>query len=626
MNGYHGRLLWVDLTRGQVRDEPLNASYAEQFVGGSGLATRYLYDLIRTDTDPLGPDNPLIIMPGPLTGTRAPLCGRHTLAARSPLTGLLGESNVGGFVGAELRHAGYDGIVVTGQSSAPVWLHVHDGQAELRDASDLWGLDTVETQLRIKEVLADRRVRVGCIGPAGENRVRYAAVMHDNARAAGRTGLGAVMGVKQLKAVAVRATNRVPLALTDESRFNAIARDMKKIFKDDVLSQILRATGTGGNLDYLHLLGALPVRYFTQGEWWESAEISGNLMAETILTGVEGCYGCLVACGRKVTIPEGKYATDGEIKGPEYETLGALGSQLLINNLEAVTHLGHLCDRLGLDTISTGNTIALAHYLFQEGIIGPAETGGLELKWGDPDTVADLLEQIAQRQGFGDALAEGSQRFAEQHGAANVAVHFNGMSPAMHDPRAYSGMALTYTTSPIGGSHNHSDYYWVETGRIIEELDILSPGRHQDEGKAPYVARHQNWNSLVNSLVACIFSNAPPTDYIELLNAATGRSLDAAGALEVGERIFNLKRALNVRLGYTREGERLPKLLRQPLAKGGTEGFVPDEALLLREYYEARDWDPVTGKPSKHKLESLGLAGMAADLWANDNIIKLSVV
>ena len=621
MKGYHSKLLWVDLTSGQVRDEPLNSDYAERFVGGSGLATRYLYDLIDADTDPLGADNPLIIMPGPLTGTRAPLCGRHTLVARSPLTGLLGESNVGGFVGAELRHAGYDGIVVTGQSSAPVWLTIHDGQAELRDAGALWSLDTFETQARIKKTLGDQRVRVGCIGPAGENRVRYAGVFHDNARAAGRTGLGAVMGAKRLKALAVRGTGGVPLA--DEARFNAIARDMKKIFKDDVLSQVLRDTGTGGNLDYLHLLGALPTRYFTQGGWWESAEISGNTMAETILTGVEGCYGCLVACGRKVTIPEGKYATDGEIKGPEYETLGAFGSQLLISDLAAVTHLGHLCDRLGLDSISAGNTIALAHYLFQEGIIGPADTGGLELQWGDPDTVADLVEQIAHRQGFGEALAEGTKRFAERYGAANLAVQVNGMSLAMHDPRAYSGMALVYTTSPIGGSHNHSDYYLVEIGRAIEELDILSPDRHQDAGKAPYVARHQNWNSLINALVTCIFSNAPATDYIELLNAATGRSLDTAAALEVGERIFNLKRALNVRLGYTREGERLPKLLRQSLSEGGTEGFVPDEELLLREYYEVRDWDPDTGKPSKRKLETLGLSEATARpvdrLMRNDN-------
>jgi aldehyde:ferredoxin oxidoreductase len=607
MHGYWGKLLWVDLTRGRVCDEPLNAEYAEGFVGGSGLATRYLYDLIHADTDPLGPDNRLIIMPGPLTGTRAPACGRHTLVARSPLTGLLGESNVGGFVGAALRHAGYDGIVITGQSPSPVWLYVEDGRAELRDANGLWGLDTFQTQALIKRTLGDRLVRVGCIGPAGENRVRYASVMHDNARAAGRTGLGAVMGAKKVKALAVRGTGHVPLA--NEAHFDDVAQDMEKMLKDDLVSQILRATGTGGALDYLHFLGALPIRYFTQGAWCEAAEISGNTMAETILTGVEGCYRCPISCGRSVTIPEGEYATVGAIKGPEYETLGAFGSQLLISDLAAVTYLGHLCDRLGLDTISTGNTIALAYYLFQEGIIGPTETGGLELTWGDPEAVADLVREVAYRHGFGEMLAEGTRRFAERYGATDLAVHCNGMSLPMHDPRAYSGMALVYLTSPIGGSHNHSDYYWVENGRVMEELDILSPGRREDGGKAIHVVRHQNWNSLINALVACTCSNAPATDYIELLNAATGRGLDTTAALEVGERIFNLKRVLNICLGYTPQGEQLPKLLRQALSQGGTEGFVPDEALLLSEYYQARDWDPATGKPSERKLESLGLAG-----------------
>jgi aldehyde:ferredoxin oxidoreductase len=613
MNGYHGRLLWVDLSSGQVRDEELNADYADRFVGGSGLGTRLLYDLVWADTDPLGPDNVVLVMAGPLTGTSAPLCGRHALVGRSPLTGLLGESHVGGSVGAEMRRAGYDGIVVTGQSSSPVWLTIRDGSAELREAGRLWGLDTFETQNRIKERLGDERVRIGCIGPAGENGVLYAGVLHDNARAAGRTGLGAVLGAKRLKAFAVRGTGCVPLA--DVKRFNTEAREMNKVFRDDVFSQILHETGTGGALDYLHMLGALPSRYFSQGEWVEAAAISGNTMTETILTGTEGCDGCPVACGRRVTIPDGRYATGGEIKGPEYETLAALGSQLLIGDLAAVTHLGHLCDSLGLDTISAGNTIALAHYLFQERIIGPADTEGLELRWGDPDVVARLVKQIARRQGFGDQLAEGSKRFAERCGAGDLAVHFHGLSGAMHDPRAYSGMALSYITSPIGGSHNQSAYHRVELGGDIEELGITSPGRHEDSGKAYHVARHQNWHALINSLVSCIFSSAPATGYIELLNAATGRSLDPDASLEVGERIFNLKRALNIRLGYTREGERLPRLLRKALPEGGTEGFVPDVNLLLGEYYEVRDWDLATGKPSQQKLQALGLAEAAEELY-----------
>ena len=614
MHGYHGRLLWVDLSAGQVRDEPLKERDARALVGGSGLAVRYLYDLLPRAAESGGAE-PLLFMAGPLTGTHAPLSGRHAIVARSPLTGLLGESYAGGFFGAELRHAGYDGIVLMGRSDAPLWLCIRDGQADLRDADSLWGMDTFETQAQIRETLGDRRVRVGCIGPAGENGVLYAGIAHDNARMAARTGLGAAMGAKRLKAIAVRGTRAVPLTLADAPRFEAVVERMRGIFREDVFSQVLRATGTGGNLDYLHYLGALPIRYYTQGEWDGASSISGNTMAETILTGVEACYGCLVACGRKVSIPEGKYATRGEIKGPEYETLGALGSLLLIDDLEAVTHLGHLCDRFGLDTISTGNAIALAVHLYQEGIIGSADTGGLALGWSDPDLVETLIDQIVHRKGLGEILAQGVRRVARHYGAEELAVQFNGMSPAMHDPRAYSGMALTYATSPIGGSHNQSAYYGVESGRIVEELGIDALGRHQDQGKAASVARHQDWNAVLNALVTCIFSNAPATDYIELLNAATGWDLDAERTLEIGERILNLKRAYNLRLGYSPEGERLPRLLRRALAVGGTEGFVPDEETLLGEYYQVRDWERSTGRPSRQRLVALGLDDVADDLY-----------
>jgi len=614
MQGYYGKLLRVDLTAGTTEDLPMNERYVREFIGGSGVATRYLYDMLDMAGDPLAPESPLIIMTGPLTGSSSPLTGRHVIVGRSPLTGLLGESNVGGYVGAELRHAGYDGIIITGRAAAPSWLNIDNDGAKLHDAGPLWGLDAPTTQTRIKESLGDDKVRIGCIGPAGENQVLYAGVVHDNGRMAARTGLGALMGAKRLKAIAVRGKNAPDAPLADPERFAAIARRVKKAFRDDVLSDILRTSGTAGNLDYLHLLGALPVRYYTQGEFDGAFDISGNSMTETILTGREGCYGCLVACGRKVTIPSGPYATGGEVKGPEYETIGAFGSLLLVDNLEAIAYAGHLCDRLGLDTISAGNVIALAIYLFQEGIIGPADTDGLSLQWNDPELTIKLVQDIADRRGFGELLALGVQRFAEHFGAGELAVQFNGMSPAMHDPRAYSGMAISYMTSPIGGSHNHSDYYWVENGRDFEALGITSPGAHVDEGKAAYVARHQNWNSVVNSLVACIFSTAPAPDYLALLNAATGRDFGPEETLAAGERIFNLQRALNIRLGYTPAGERLPKLLRQPLSEGGTEGFVPDENLLRREYYQTRQWDLKSGKPARAKLLALGLPEIAEDL------------
>ena len=303
MNGYLGKLLVVDLTSGKIEDEPLNENYVNQFIGGSGLAARYLYDLLDPGLDPLDPANPLFFITGPLTGTRAPMCGRHVICARSPLTGTWNESHAGGFVGAELRFAGYDGIIIRGSSPKPVCLWVQDGTAELRDAGHLWGRDTFETQAIIKEELGDPRVRVACIGPAGENQVLLANIIHDHARAAGRGGMGAVMGSKNLKAVAVRGHGRIPVA--DEERLKEVAREMIEIFKDDFLSDMLHATGTACAMDQLNYLGSLPSRYYTQGVF-ETDTLNGGYMADTILTGTSGCYGCVVACGRKVATSGGQ--------------------------------------------------------------------------------------------------------------------------------------------------------------------------------------------------------------------------------------------------------------------------------------------------------------------------------
>jgi aldehyde:ferredoxin oxidoreductase len=613
--GFHNRLLWIDLSAACVETRPLDEAYTHDFVGGSGLAVRYLYDLIDADVDPLDPQNPLIMMAGPLTGTRAPLTGRHAVVARSPLTGLLGESHMGGFFGATLRHAGYDGMVVVGQAAEPVWLAIApygagDEPVALLSAQDLWGLDALETTAEIQRRLDNPRARTAAIGPAGENLVRYAAIVDERGRVAARTGLGAVMGSKRLKAIAVHADGRRDPPLADAERLTAIARQIRDDLKEDVVSQVLHATGTGGNLDYLYYLGALPIRYYTQGEWEGAAAISGNTVAETILTGAEGCYGCPVACGRRVCVPNGPYATEGEIKGAEYESLGALGSLLLIDDLHAVTHLAHLCDRLGLDTISAGNAIGLAIHLYEQGILDRDQADGRELRWGDPGLVDALLRDIAARRGLGARLAEGASAFAAGLGVAEEAVQINGMAPAMHDPRAYSGIGLVYATSPVGASHNQSAYYWVESGRALEELGIATPGAQVDTGKAAHVARDQDWGALLNALVMCLFANAPETATIDLLNAATGRDLNTSDALLLGERIFTLKRLLNLCLGYTPAGERLPRLLRRALAGGGTGGFVPDQDLLLDEYYAARDWDRATGWPSPHKLERLGLTSV----------------
>ncbi len=606
MNGYLGRLLFVDLTTGHMRDEPLNMAYAHQFIGNSGLAARYLYDMVDAGTDPLGPDNPLIMMTGPLTGTRTPSASRHAFVARSPLTGLLGEANVGGFTGAELRRAGYDGVILTGQAPSPVYLWIKEGERpQLREAGHLWGLDTYTTQTRIAEELGEPRARIACIGPAGENLVRYAAILNADARAAGRTGMGAVMGSKRLKAIAVRGKGSI--LLSDQERFNQAARRALIRTQQDFSVQVIKETGTSGGMDFFDMLGAVPARYWTQGVFEGVANLNGGLIAETIATGHTGCWGCAVQCGFQVQVPDGPYPVP-KTDGPEYETLCALGSQLLIGNLGAVSYFDLLCDSLGLDTLSTGGAIGFAFWLYDQGHITTRDTDGLELRWGDPAPVVQLIRKIATRDGFGDLLADGSLAMERHYHLPGLAVQVNGLEPGMHDPRALSAMALVYLTSPRGACHNKSDFYLVEAGHSFPEFDIDSQDRQQERGKAPAVVRHQDYRSLVDSSGCCQFVNVPLSELPELFSAAWGRDVSLQELYTAGERIFTLKRILNLKLGLNpRRSEVFPRLWTQALEEGGTGGFVPDWEGMLREYYACRAWDWESGRPSPGKLAALGL-------------------
>jgi aldehyde:ferredoxin oxidoreductase len=612
VDGYLGRLLVVDLTAGRVAEEELNSEYARRFIGGSGLAARYTYDMIDADTDPLGPENPLIFMTGPLVGTQAPSCSRYVICARSPHTGLWGESNVGGFMGPQLRFAGYDGIVIKGRADEPVYLFVHDGEAELRDASQLWGLDTYRTQQAIRDELGERSVRTACIGPGGENLVKYAAVISDQGRAAGRSGMGAVMGSKKLKAVVCRGKGSVPLA--DKGAFETTAGEILALLKDDVSTQVLNQTGTSGSANMLSLSGNMPNRYFMAGEFDEVDNISGSTMAETIQVGTSGCFGCVVQCGRQVQITEGPYQLE-ETDGPEYETVSALGSLLLIDDLKAVSYLNYLCNALGLDTVSMGVTLGLAHYLYDEGILSSRDTDGLVLRWGDAEPVMRLIEMTGRREGFGDLLAEGNLSLARRFGVEDLAAQVHGLEIAMHDPRASAGVTLSYLTSPRGACHNKSDAYWLDMGRSLEDLGIGFTDRFEEEGKAALMVRHQDWRSAGDTLVSCLLVYPPSEALVAMLAAATGWGFTISDLLQVGERILNLKRALNIRWDWNPEHEKLPSLFMQPLTEGGTAGYVPDVEKLLTDYYQARAWDRKTGKPTREKLLELGLDEVAADLY-----------
>jgi aldehyde:ferredoxin oxidoreductase len=527
------------------------------------------------------------------------------------LTGIWGESSAGGFWGAELKFSGYDGIVVRGRSAKPVWLSIVEGQPPtLHDATGLWGLDCDETEQRLHDDLGDQKVRVASIGAAGENLVLYAAIMNDRGRAAGRTGMGAVMGSKNLKAIAVRGKQRVPLA--DKEVFSQTAKQALQIIKDDIATQIYEL-GTSAFVDMSMMWGNMPHKYWSQAQFEEASDLSGIVMMETILTRATSCYGCAVACGREVTLKDTPYGV-GEVAGPEYETVAMLGSLLLVDDLPGVAYAGYLCDRYGLDTISAGSSIALAYLLYDRGFITAADTGGLSLKWGDIETAHTLLEMIAQRQGFGDILAEGTKRIAARYGADDLAVHVNGLELAAHDPRAVSGMALSYATAPRGGCHLSTDMYAVAAGLNLPEIGVTPGGRFKTRGTAKVAAKLQNWRTLFNSAIMCMFVNPTAPVMVQLLSSATGWSSDIAWWQRTGERGFNLKRALNNRLGIHRGNDRIPERLLIPMS-GGSMGRTPRMEKLIEEYYVQRDWDWETGKPSHDKLVSLGLPEIAAELW-----------
>jgi aldehyde:ferredoxin oxidoreductase len=605
---YKGKLLRVDLDSGKLSDEPLNMDYAHSFIGGSGLAARYIYDLVKEDTAPLSGENPLVIMTGALTGTNAPCCGRFTICARSPLTGFWGESNCGGDFGPRLKFAGYDGIIITGRSDKPVYLEINRGQTRLLSAQHLWGQDTKETQESIKKDWGRKKISIACIGPAGENLNKTACVIINNGRAAGRTGMGAVFGSKNLKAIVVAGDSK-PTPL-DKTSFAKAVREAHQSLSENITAQMLNLGGTAFYMDIGMMYGDVPVKYYTKGEF-DVSNVTGATIAETILTKKTSCYQCPIFCGRQTKLE--RYGVT-ESHGPEYETLVALGPLLEIDDLSGIAYAGHLCNLYGMDTISTGATIAFATHLYQKGILTTRDTQGLELKWGDIDTVISIIKMIAHREGFGAILADGSLAMAKHYGKEEEAVHVKGLEMAMHDPRSFSGMAVTYATSPRGACHLHSDCYMVEIGAEVPELGISSSLREEwgqsNKAKVEMAARHQNWRSIYDAIILCKFSDLPPQIIADLINSATGLTETPQTLIDIGERIFNLKRLLNLRFGLTPKDDQLPKLILTSLPDGGTEGNVPNIKKMLGYYYDFRQWNNSSGKISVEKLDKLGLKGL----------------
>lgn len=601
-------ILKVDLTRGETSEYIVPDEWQRDYLGGASLAARLLYSSLTKELDPFSPEAPLLFLNGPLSGTLGPTVGRFVVCGKSPLTGLWAESNCGGFWGPELRFAGYDGVWITGKADRPVYLWFNGGQAEVREAAHLWGQDTYQVQESIKKELGVVGARVAGIGPAGENRVLFSGIFCDHGRTAGRTGLGAVMGAKNLKAIAVKGNGKIPLA--DAAVYNALRSSANKVLKGENESRVLHDLGTSSVTDYADYLGSMPKMYYHLGQIDNVDKVSGSTMAETILKGTSACHGCVIACGRVVDLGDGR-----KRKGPEYETIVGLGPNILIRDLGAVTRLMELCDRYGMDTISVGGTLGLALHLFDRGVIDEKDTGGLTLRWGDEAVAAQLIHWMARREGFGELLAQGSRRLGAHFNAEGEAVQVNGMEVAYHDPRGVSGMALVYATSPRGACHNQSDYFFVEWGQAEEAVGLKFFDRQAGAEKAGNVAIHQDWRTVFNALVMCIFANVPPQTQVDLINAACGYNFDIEEMMKTGERGWNLKRLINNNMGLTRANDKLPKALLTAYTEGGSADYVPPFDEMLEAYYDARGWDKVTGKPSKDKLKELGLEEIARDLW-----------
>ncbi len=603
-------ILKIDLTLGEVSRIQVPADWEQAYLGGASLAARLLYDRLTPDLDPLSPQAPLLFLNGPLSGTSGPAVGRFVVCGRSPATYLWAESNCGGFWGAELRMAGYDGLWIEGRAAQPVYLWIQDRRVEIRSAEHLWGSDTYQTQTAIEQELGVGKVRVASIGMAGENRIPFALILCDHGRVAGRTGMGAVMGAKNLKAIAIQGHDEIPVF--DPERYHSLRSASNKTLRSDAMTLVLRELGTSSVAEYMDYLAEMPKRYFSRGKSNEEILTTGANMKDTILAGVSACHACVIACGRVARLEDG-----AKRKGPEYETIVGFGPNLMLNDLKLITRLGELCDRYGMDSISTSNIIGLAFRLYEMGKITLQDTQGIELTWGNAAAVERLVHLIARRQDFGTYLAEGACALGRRYHAEEEAVQVNGLEAPYHDPRGASGMALVYATSPRGACHNQSDYFLVDIGQVESSLGLEYFDRLGGAEKACNVAIHQNWRTLQNSLVMCLFANLEPAMALDLINAACGLGWDIADMLRCGERGWNLKRVINNRLGLTRTNDRLPKAFLQSYQDNasGERDFVPDFEAMLPAYYQARGWNWDTGRPNPEKLTELGLDFVIPDLY-----------
>ncbi|AEA47909.1 aldehyde ferredoxin oxidoreductase family protein [Archaeoglobus veneficus] len=608
-NGYTGKVLEVNLSDGTIKTVPTDMEIAKKYLGGKGYATYLLYKILKEyekkgiapkDINPLGEENVLIFATGPATGVvRFPTPGRyHVMALRSPLTGSVASANSGGKWGPYLKFAGFDAIIIKGKAEEPVYLEVVDGTAELKCAADLWGRTTFDTT-KILSGRVGKRCSVACIGPAGENQVLFASIMNDDHRAAGRTGVGAIMGSKNLKAIVVAGDQKVEVAKPDE--FKELAKTaLEKMRKNPVTGEGLPTYGTAVLVNVINNAGIFPTKNWQTGVNEKADDISGETLAKEYLIRNGACWGCQIGCARITKVETGPFQILYS-EGPEYESIWSLGGSTNVTDLAAIIKANHLCDELGMDTISMGSTIAAAMELREKGYIPDEDLEGVDLRFGNAAAMVEMVWRTAYKSGFGKYLALGSKRLAEIYGNPELSMSVKGLELPAYDPRGAKGIGLNYATANRGGCHVTGYTISPEILGLPEKIDPLTT-----EGKAQWVKAFQDFTCVVNSAVNCLFATFAlgAEDYATLLSAVTGWDMSSEDIMKIGERIYNLERVIINKYGFDGKDDTLPKrLLAEPMPEGAAQGQVVDLEKMKEEYYKLRGW--VNGVPTEEKLKEL---------------------
>ncbi len=617
MKGYNGKLLRVDLTNGRISVEEPPQDYYRLYLGGRGFIIEKLLTEVPAGTDPLGPENKLIFALGPITGHPLPGSGRNSIGAKSPLTGAFGESEVGGYWGAELKRAGYDAVILEGAAPRPVYLVIENGRAELKDAAGIWGLEVAAAEQAVREQLGGKKFRTAAIGPAGENRVRFACIFNDVTHAAGRTGMGAVMGSKNLKLIAVKGN--APPELADREKLLEMARVLSEKTRKNPSG--FSINGTGGSIVPYEAMGNLPIRNFQGGRFPGAREITPQRMKEKgYWDKMESCFGCPVRCKKKLKRIDAPWPVDPTYGGPEYETLAALGSNCGIDSVEAIMKGHELCGRYGVDTISAGAVIAFAMECTEKGLLSRKDTDGIDLSFGNAAAMVEMIERIALRKGFGDLLAEGTRRAAARigKGAAEFAIHVKGNELPMHEPRLKQGMGLHYSINAAGADHCtgiHDERLDVSVA-AIDRIDVADPvpSTEMSPRKARILYQYGMWRQVPNTVGLCLFVPWSARQITEAMEYVTGWPMSYWRLMKTTERGMTLARIFNLREGLSAKDDVLPARFNTSPAEGPLKDISVDPERLAEAqklYYQMLGWD-ATGVPTAARLVELNLE------WALD--------